>query len=254
MGATVRCSLMASAELERDLFTGLAAGGPYAEHCRDELFLRYGPQAAAWSRLYVGRGETADDLRQIAYVGLLEALRRFDPDRGVEFVCFAKPTVLGLLRRHFRDSRRWVRVPRRMQELAHAARVAQEVMGARDSQLPSDHDLAAYLQVSEADLGEARLGDQFFAPTSLDAPAGLDPNGATLGDGIGADDSRIETMIGCRAMLPLVDKLPERERDIVISTYWRDEPQASIGARWGVSQMQVSRLLTRTLKKLRAAA
>jgi RNA polymerase sigma-B factor len=244
----------AVAESDRDLFAGLAAGGGGAGRCRDELVIRYAPQAAAWARQYVGRGESAEDLRQIAYVGLLEALRRFDPDRGVEFVYFAKPTVLGLLRRHFRDSRRWVRIPRRLQELAQDIRVAQEELAARNSALPSDSDLAGHLHVTETDIGEARLGDQLFAPASLDAPAGLDTDGATLGDNIGADDDRIETMIGWRTVLPLVEQLPPRERDIVISTYWYEEPQASIGARWGVSQMQISRVLTRTLKELRAAA
>jgi len=127
-------------------------------------------------------------------------------------------------------------------------------LGARDSHLPSQRDLATHFGVTESQIGEAMLGDQFFAPLSLDAPSSADSYGQTLGDELSDSGDDVETMLDCSVVLPLVDKLPARERDIVISTFWRDEAQASIGKRWGVSQMQVSRLLARTLRDLREAA
>ena len=257
MSATIDPGVAAVVEAntrERELFRGLAAGGADADHCRDELVVRYAPMASALARRYRGRGETDDDLRQIAFLGLLEALRRFDPERGVAFICFAQPTVLGLLRRHFRDGRRWIRLPRRLQQLAKDVREAQEILAARDHHAPSVHALALHLGVTDREVGEAMLGEQLFAPRSLDTPTVVDGHESTPADRLGSADDRIETMLGCTAFLPLVDKLPARERDIVISTFWHDEPQASIGARWGVSQMQISRLLTRTLSELRATA
>ncbi|HUR74824.1 MAG TPA: SigB/SigF/SigG family RNA polymerase sigma factor [Sporichthya sp.] len=237
---------------DADLFAGLAADGAHAAACREQLVQRYGRLATSCARRYVARGENEEDLRQVAYVGLLEAMRRFDATRGVSFEFFARPTILGHLRRHFRDSRRWVRIPRRLQELAAEAKEAREVLSAQHYRAPTLTELAEHLGADECEVAEALAADQFFAPASLDAPVSSDDaEGACRGDLLGAPDPRLDLVVGWTALSPLIDRLPPREREILISVFWHDETQAVVGARVGISQMQVSRLLTRTLRELR---
>lgn len=237
---------------DADLFAGLADGELRAAACREQLVQRYGGLATSCARRYLARGENEEDLRQVAYVGLLEALQRFDATRGINFEFFARPTILGHLRRHFRDSRRWVRVPRRLQELAAEVKVAREILAAENSHTPTLRELAEHLDTSESEIAEALAADQFFAPASLDAPASSDDaDGACRGDLLGAPDPRLDLVEGWTALRPLLEKLPDREREIVISVFWHDQKQADIGARVGISQMQVSRLLSRTLAELR---
>lgn len=239
---------------DAELFAGLRADGPDARQCRERLVERYTWLATSSARRYTARGENDEDLRQIACVGLLEAISRFDHTRGIDFEFFARPTILGHLRRHFRDGRRWVRIPRRLQELAAEVKDAREVLAERNRSTPTLRELAEYVQAPEAEVAEALAAEQFFAPASLDAPVGLDPDaGATLGDLHGSPDARLDLIVGWTALRPLIDALPDREREIVIATFWHDETQASVGQRLGISQMQVSRVLARTLRDLRAA-
>ena len=236
-----------------ELFAGLLAGDPEAQRCRERLVERYTWLANSSARRYTARGESDEDLRQIACVGLLEAISRFDPTRGVEFEFFARPTILGHLRRHFRDSRRWVRVPRRLQELATEVKDAREVLAERNRRTPTLPELAEHVGAPEAEVAEALAAEQFFAPASLDAPVGADADaGASRGDFLGAPDARLDLIVGWTALRPLIDALPDREREILIGTFWHDETQASVGQRLGISQMQVSRVLARTLRDLRA--
>ncbi len=243
-----------SARTEAELFAALRADEPWAGDARAELVQRYAWLSTACARRYVGRGENEDDLRQIACVGLLEALSRFDATRGIDFEFFARPTILGHLRRHFRDARRWVRIPRRLQELATEVKAAREVLAERNSRTPTLAELAEHIGAEQSEVSEAIMADQFFAPASLDAPvsAGED-QGATRGDLIGGIDSRLDLVVGWTALQPLIEALPEREREIVLSIFWRDETQAVVGQRLGISQMQVSRVLARTLRDMRAA-
>jgi RNA polymerase sigma-B factor len=231
----------------------MSASEPRAAACREQLVERYGRLAKSCARRYVARGENEEDLRQVAYVGLLEAMRRFDATRGVSFEFFARPTILGHLRRHFRDSRRWVRIPRRLQELAAEVKEAREVLAAQNCHTPTLAELAAYLEADEAEVAEALAADQFFAPASLDAPVSSDDaDGACRGELLGGPDPQLDLVVGWAALSPLLDRLPAREREILISVFWHDETQAVVGARVGISQMQVSRILTRTLRDLRA--
>lgn len=238
---------------DAELFAGLAAESPRAEECRAQLIERYSWLATSCARRYGGRGETEEDLRQIAFVGLLEAIGRFDATRGIDFEYFARPTVLGHLRRHFRDGRRWVRIPRRLQELAADVKDAREDLSEQNWRTPTLGELAEYLGTAETEVAEALCAEQFFAPASLDVPVGTggDP-GAVLGDLVGEVDGRLDLVVDWTALRPLLADLPDREREIVVSIFWRDETQAVVGARLGISQMQVSRLLARTLARLRA--
>jgi RNA polymerase sigma-B factor len=239
---------------DAELFARLRADGPDAHRCRERLVERYTWLATSSARRYSARGENDEDLRQIACVGLLEAITRFDHTRGIDFEFFARPTILGHLRRHFRDGRRWVRIPRRLQELATEVKDAREVLAERNRRTPTLRELAEHVGAAEAEVAEALTAEQFFAPASLDAPVGLDADaGATRGDLLGAPDARLDLIVGWTALRPLIDALPDREREIVIATFWRDETQASVGQRLGISQMQVSRVLARTLRDLRAA-
>lgn len=237
---------------DAELFEGLRAGGPRAETCRERLVERYSWLAITCARRYSARGENDEDLRQIACVGLLEGLNRFDHTREIDFEFFARPTILGHLRRHFRDGRRWVRVPRRLQELAAEVKTAREEFAERERRMPTLGELAEHVGAREAEVAEAMAAEQFFAPASLDAP--VSPDGeATRADLLGTADTRLDLVVGWTALRPLIDALPEREREIVVSVFWRDETQAVIGRRLGISQMQVSRVLARTLRNLRAA-
>ena len=237
---------------DAELFSGLRRGGDEAAACRERLVQRYTWLATACARRYSGRGENDEDLRQIACVGLLEAMSRFDPARGIDFEFFARPTILGHLRRHFRDGRRWVRVPRRMQELALEVKNAREELAERNRRTPTLREVAEHLDAEEAEVAEAMTAEQFFAPASLDAPVSPD-RAAARADLLGVPDPRLDLVVGWTALRPLIDALPEREREIVISVFWRDETQAVVGQRLGISQMQVSRVLARTLRDLRAA-
>jgi RNA polymerase sigma-B factor len=237
---------------DTELFVGLTSGEPRAVACREQLARRYSWLATSCARRYSGRGENDDDLQQIACVGLLEAMSRFDPSRGVAFEFFARPTILGHLRRHFRDGRRWVRVPRRLQELGAEVKEARDDLAVRYCRTPTLAELAEHLGVQESEIAEALAADQFFAPTSLDAPlSGHEPDGLTRADLVGGPDSRLDLVDGWTALRPLLDDLPPREREILVAVFWKEETQAVVGARLGISQMQVSRVLSRILRELR---
>ncbi len=242
-----------SSRTEAELFAGLKADQPWAQECRALLVERYSWLATSCARRYVNRGENEEDLRQIACVGLMEALSRFDPDRGIDFEYFARPTILGHLRRHFRDCRRWVRIPRRLQELGAEVKEARETLAEQTWRTPTLQELAEHVGAEATEVAEALAAEQFFAPTSLDTPVSSeDGASSTLGDLIGVADTRLDLVVDWTALRPLLDDLPERERDIVGSIFWRDETQAAVGERLGISQMQVSRILGRTLRQLRA--
>ncbi|MCB5164238.1 SigB/SigF/SigG family RNA polymerase sigma factor [Streptomyces bambusae] len=196
--------------------------------------------------------EPLEDLIQVGTVGLIKAINRFDPDRGCEFTSFALPTVLGEIKRHFRDATWAVRVPRRLQELridlAKAGDALEQELG-RPATVP---ELAERLHVTPDEVDEGRLAANGFAGHSLDLPPGEEAEGGGLPDRwLGSEDTGFERVEDLESLKPLLTELSERDRTILSLRFGAELTQAEIGARLGISQMHVSRLLARILGQLR---
>jgi RNA polymerase sigma-B factor len=218
---------------------------------REVLVIRHrGPVRACVARYRRGP-EQAEELMQIAYVGLMKAINNFDPAAGGSLGAYAHPTIIGELRRHFRDDRWPVHVTRSAQELVMAARAATEDLTHELARAPSGADLAVRLAVSTADLRNAQLAEAAFAPLSLDAPLGGSSGTGSLADLLGGEDRQIEHMLGMQAVAAHWNELPPRERAVLTLRFHGNLTQAEIGRRIGVSQMRVSRLLSHALDYLR---
>lgn len=228
---------------------GLRAHDPARVAAVDEV-VRSHEWLVRWvAARYSGRGEDPEVLRQEAYVGLMEAINRFDPERGA-FLPFARLTVLGTVRRHFRDRRRWIRLPRRLQELQADIRESREEIAQRTGHEPSLRELAVKIGVDEREVGEAQAAP--FRPVSLDAPApAADDGGTTLADLVGGEDTRLEQVIDMETLRAVLPTLPIRQRKILLLRFYGNFTQAQIAAALGISQMHVSRLITTTCKQLR---
>ena len=221
---------------------------------RDQLVEAHLGLAEYLARRFSNRGEPLDDLVQVASVGLLKAVDRFDPERGVEFSTYATHTIVGELKRHFRDKGWAVRAPRRMQELY--LRLG-KIIGTISQELgrsPTIPELAAEAQVSEEEVLEALEAGQAYRFASLDAPSPGDDDGDSLGAHMGADDPGMRDAEHRAALSPLIAGLPPREQRILHLRFFEGLTQSEIAARLGISQMHVSRLLARSLAQLRSAA
>jgi RNA polymerase sigma-B factor len=218
---------------------------------RDLLVIRHRGLVTACVARYRSGPEQAEDLMQVGYVGLMKAINNFDPAVGVILAAYAQPTIIGELRRHFRDGRWPVHVRRSAQELVLAVRAATEDLTHELARAPSEADLAAHLGVSTADLRDAQLAERAFTPLWLDAPISDNPGAGSLADYLGGEDRQIEHMLGMQAVAAHWDELPARERTILTLRFHGNLSQAEIGRRIGVSQMQVSRLLSHALGHLR---
>jgi RNA polymerase sigma-B factor len=195
--------------------------------------------------------EPAEDLMQVGYVGLLKAVRNFDPGVGGSLAAFARPCISGEIKRYFRD-RRWpVHVQRSVQELVLEARAASGQLTQDLGRVPTDSDLARHLGVSGGELHEARLAEMAFLPGSLDAPMGGEPGTGSLADLLGQEDPQIEHLLGMQAVAAHWRELPPRDRTILVTRFYRDMTQTQIGQQLGLSQMHVSRLIARALGYLR---
>jgi RNA polymerase sigma-B factor len=220
---------------------------------RDELVQRFTPLARSLARRYGRSSEPFEDLLQVALLGLVKALDRFDPERGSHFPSFAVPTILGEMRRYFRDSGWAVHMPRGTQERALRVRDAQERMTNEHGRAPTVGQLAEYLEFDTEDVLDALQALQAYETVSLDAsPPGRDEEAMTLGDAIGHEDDRYELIELDATLGVALVQLPECERQILHLRFVEDLTQTEIAARIGVSQMQVSRLLRRSLDQLRA--
>jgi RNA polymerase sigma-B factor len=209
------------------------------------------PLARHLAARYHGRGEPADDLLQTATVGLIKAVDRYDPERGVEFSGFAIPTILGEVKRHFRDRTWSVRVPRRTQELRMAITDANNTLLHTLGRSPTVADIAEHLKVTEEDVLEGLEGARAYSATSLSTPVAMDES-MCLGDTLGEDDHGYE-MTELRMVLGIaMARLDEREQAILSMRFYGNMTQSDIAAQVGVSQMHVSRLIARSLLKLRA--
>ena len=209
------------------------------------------PLARSLASRYAGRGLALDDLRQVAYLGLVKAVRGYDPERGGEFLSYAVPTIRGELRRHFRDAGWMVRPPRRLQELQARVWAAEVALTQKLNRSPTASEIADALDVELDEVLESLATDGCFAPSSLDAPQSQEDSGS-LGERIGGPDIEYERTDARLMITDAVRRLPPRDRRIIELRFYRGWTQQQIGDDVGVSQMQVSRVLARIYSQLRA--
>ena len=218
---------------------------------RDELIERFLPLARKLARRYISSSEPYDDLVQVASLGLVKAVERFDPSKGFAFTSFAVPTIVGELKRYFRDSGWALHVDRSAQERARKINDAQQRISARTGRAPTVSELAQYLEFSEEDVLDGLQTADAYDAISLDAPLASDDDGAsTRIDTIGDDDDRLEMVDDQATIFAAARHLPRRERQILFLRFGADLTQTEIAERVGVSQMQVSRLLRKSLQRL----
>ncbi|HUZ29633.1 MAG TPA: SigB/SigF/SigG family RNA polymerase sigma factor [Solirubrobacteraceae bacterium] len=222
------------------------------QRAREELVQRFLPLARNLARRYAGAREPFDDLLQVASLGLVKAIDRFDTGRGAAFSSFAVPTILGELKRYFRDLGWSVHVPRGAQERALKVQEAQERLTTRTGRPPSVADLAEYLELSLEDVLDALEAAAAHHSASLDAPLedGEEESG-TLVDAFGQDDPHYELVDDTVTISAAAQQLSARERRVLRLRFVKDLTQTQIAADIGVSQMQVSRILRRALSNLR---
>jgi RNA polymerase sigma-B factor len=216
---------------------------------REELTRIYQPLAEYLARRFYGRGEPLDDLIQVASIGLLKAIDRFDLTRGVKFSTYATATVVGELKRHFRDKGWALRVPRRLQEAGMSVGRAVTELSQGLGRAPTVPEIAAKTGLSEEEVLEAMDTAHAYTTASLDAPA--DEDGTTQAERLGAEEEAFEVLEGWTSIAPALRELPMRERTIIYLRFFRGLTQTQIAEYLGISQMHVSRLLSRTLEHLR---
>jgi len=222
------------------------------ERAREELVERFLPLARKLARRYSGAREPFDDLMQVASLGLVKALDRFDPGRGTAFSSFAVPTILGELKRYFRDLGWAIHVPRGAQEQALRVEEAQQLLSARTGRPPSVPDLAAYLELSIEDVLDALETANAHHCVSLDTPReDSDGEAGTLADAFGQPDPSFELVEASVSIASAARHLSARERRVLELRFVEDLTQTQIADMIGVSQMQVSRILRRALTQLR---
>ena len=241
---------------ERELITLLAdlpEDDPQRNAARDELVTMHLPLAGFLARRFRDRGESLDDLTQVATIGLIKAVDRFDIERGVEFSTFATPTMVGEIKRHFRDKGWAIRVPRRLQELRISIGRATAELSQSTGRSPTVAELAAHIGVTDEEILEGLESAQAYATLSLDASSsdGSD-EGASLVDTLGEDDPSLGEVDTRQTLHPLVATLPAREQRIIHMRFYDNMTQAQIAEQIGVSQMHVSRLLAKSLAQLRS--
>jgi RNA polymerase sigma-B factor len=220
----------------RELFQRFADTGDAS--LREELVGIHLPLVEYLARRFRNRGEPLEDLIQVGTIGLLKAIDRFDLDRAVEFSTYATPTIVGELKRHFRDKGWAVRVPRRLQELNLSLTKAVAELSQEIGRSPTVGEIAERMHLSEEEVLEGLDTSNAYAVVSLDAPSG-------------GEDTTLETLEYRAALGPIIAELPERERRILYLRFFRGLTQSQIAERLGISQMHVSRLLNRTLVMLR---
>ena len=239
-----------TAEDSRQLFIRWQRHGDTG--ARDALLERFMPLARSLARRYGRSSEPFEDLLQVAALGLLKALDRYDADRGHPFPSFAVPTILGEMRRYFRDSGWAVHVPRGAQERALKVRDAQERLANERGRAPTVNQLAEYLEFDTEYVIDALQAIQAYETLSLDAPRpGADGDVVAYGDSVGRDDERYELVELDATVTAVLGHIPPRERLILRMRFVDDLTQTEIAERVGISQMQVSRLLRRSLDQLR---
>ncbi|MFD9477007.1 RNA polymerase sigma factor SigF [Streptomyces nojiriensis] len=237
----------------RALFIELRAlpdGSVEKAELRNRLVRMHLPLVEHLARRFRNRGEPLDDLTQVATIGLIKSVDRFDPDRGVEFSTYATPTVVGEIKRHFRDKGWAVRVPRRLQELRLSLTTATAELSQQHGRSPTVHELAERLGISEEEVLEGLESANAYSTLSLDVPD-TDDESPAVADTLGAEDEALEGVEYRESLKPLLEGLPPREKRILLLRFFGNMTQSQIAQEVGISQMHVSRLLARTLAQLR---
>jgi len=238
----------------RELFERLAVlppEDPERARIRGYLVELHLPLVEYLARRFRNRGEWLDDLTQVATIGLIKSIDRFDLERGVEFSTYATPTIVGEIKRHFRDKGWAVRVPRRLQELKLSLTKAIGDLAQREGRAPTVSELATYLQMSEEEVLEGLESATAYSTVSLDAPDSGDEDAPAVADSLGMVDDALEGVEYRESLKPLLEQLPPREKKILLLRFFGNMTQSQIAAELGISQMHVSRLLARTLTQLR---
>jgi RNA polymerase sigma-B factor len=238
-----------------ELFQAMAAASgpsdPAYTAARDGLVALHMPLVEHLARRFRNRGEPYDDLVQVATIGLIKAIDRFDSDRGVEFSTYATPTILGEIKRYFRDKGWAIRVPRRLQELRLSLTAATAELTQELGRAPTVAELSDRLGLSPDLVIEGLESANAYNTLSLDAPDQNETDTTTVLDGLGGEDEALESVEYRESLKPLLARLDTREKRILTLRFFRGMTQSQIAEEIGISQMHVSRLLSRTLTELR---
>ena len=237
-----------------DMFRELAGtteGSPAYARQREKIVERCLPLADHIARRFDGRGEPREDLVQVARVGLVNAVNRFDVEAGSDFVSFAVPTIMGEVRRHFRDNSWSVKVPRRLKELHLRLGAATAELSQRLGRAPTASELAHELDMDREEVVEGLIAGSSYNTLSIDSGGGGDEEAPAIVDTLGDIDMGLDQIDNRESLRPLLASLPERERTVLVLRFFESMTQTQIAERVGISQMHVSRLLAKSLARLR---
>jgi RNA polymerase sigma-B factor len=230
----------------------LDEGSAACERQRDAIIERCLPLASNIARRYKGRGEPLDDLVQVARIGLVKAVNRYDIGSGAEFLSFAVPTVMGEVRRHFRDFGWAVKVPRRCKELQTQLVRARDELSHRLGRAPNASEIAEHLGIDRELVVEATVANSNYSTMSTDAPPGSNDKYRSVADTLGDVDPGMDKVLDVETVRPLIKALPQRQRTVLTLRFFADMTQTQIAEHIGISQMHVSRLLAKALDSLRS--
>ncbi|MCH5670466.1 RNA polymerase sigma factor SigF [Streptomyces gilvus] len=226
--------------------------GPQRDTLRERVVEAWLPMAERLAGRFRSRGESYEDLRQVAALGLVKAVDRYDPARGNAFESYAVPTITGEIKRHFRDHMWTLHVPRRVQDLRNRVRVAtQDLSQTVSGRRPTVPEIAEHADMSEEDVRAGLEALESFTALSLDAELPGSEDGYSLSDALGSADPALETVVDREAVAPQLAALPERERAILYMRFFGDMTQSRIAEQLGISQMHVSRLISRCCDRVR---
>lgn len=236
-------------EKTRELFRRFKGEGDM--DAREKLVMSHLNLVRFIANKFKNRGEPIDDLVQVGYLGLLKAIDRFDPSRGLEFTTFATPTIMGEIKRHFRDKGWSVRVPRRLQELSAKVNQATDTLTSQLQRSPTIAEIADYLDATVDEVLEAMESSSAYSSVSLEAPSGADDDDTpSVIDRYATEDSDLAFTDDRIIIEEALASFSPRERDVIEMRFLKGMTQIEIAEKLGISQVQVSRLLRRTLKKI----
>jgi RNA polymerase sigma-B factor len=233
------------------LLTTVEQGSAAFRRQREAIIQRCLPLADHIAQKYCGRGEPRDDLTQVARVGLVNAVNRFDLSTGRDFVAFAVPTILGEIRRHFRDCGWALKVPRRVKDIRGQLNKARDELSQQFGRAPNATELAEHLNIDRQWVIEAIIAGANYTAMSTDAHPRLDEDDISITDTLGGADAALEKVLDIETARPLIAALPEQLRTVLVLRFFEGMTQSQIAARLGYSQMQISRLLAKALATLR---
>jgi RNA polymerase sigma-B factor len=242
-------------ERTRELFLQLHSaeeGDAGHQAARDALVEQHLPLVEHLARRFRNRGEPYDDLVQVATIGLIKSVDRFDLERGVEFSTYATPTIVGEIKRHFRDKGWAVRVPRRLQELRLSLASATSELSQKQGRSPTVSELAAHLKITDEEVLEGLESANAYSTLSLDAgDSGSGDEPMPVAETLGVEDEGLEGVEYRESLKPMLEQLPPREKKILMLRFFKNMTQSEIAEEIGISQMHVSRLLRRALQSMR---